>query len=215
MWKWLLIGALLSWLSVAITGETDERIFYLDVQKGRCYLFAKHLHTKARIGAEGDGYKQLIETSCSEPHHLKVIDVVQLPFFHGDGLVGDESPLRDYIEKKLVPQIPPSSRWQSGRWNAALVEAQCVESFKDLMGYSPLSDAFPNATYLRWFYPDDGAERDQYTGTTVCYIHEADTKYDYYEMRQEELPDPRMQRQPQTPTKRFPLENLTEAQARR
>lgn len=169
------LGALpFAWPLMAHASET----FYLDVQKDHCYIFSGYPDdSRVPIEKDDEEYKRLKEVACKAPHHFKVLDVARLPYidFRVIGPKGDvTTSLRDEGDATYVTL------------NTQVVRDHCVEVFRATTGKAPQADITSGATYMRWFYPDSGMERHRYHGTTVCYLHKADDRYENYVLMQEQ-----------------------------
>ena len=56
----------------------------------------------------------------------------------------------------------------------------CGPAYFDMFGADAPSDISAGAVYLRWYYPDPGAETRIYGRKTICLVHTSDLKYSPY-----------------------------------
>lgn len=56
----------------------------------------------------------------------------------------------------------------------------CGPAYFEKFGADAPSDISAGAVYLRWFYPDPGAETKKFGRKTICLVHTSDSKYANY-----------------------------------
>ena len=60
------------------------------------------------------------------------------------------------------------------------MSAFCSKAYRSIYKEEPLQEIVPGSRYLRWYYPDPGAETKKYKKTGVCIVHKSDSKYSVY-----------------------------------
>lgn len=60
------------------------------------------------------------------------------------------------------------------------MSAFCSKAYRSIYKQDPVSVITPGSRYLRWYFPDPGAETKKYKKTGVCIVHKSDAKYSVF-----------------------------------
>jgi hypothetical protein len=60
------------------------------------------------------------------------------------------------------------------------MSAYCSKAYRSIYKSEPLVEIKPGSRYLRWFFPDPGAETKKYKKQGICIVHKSDSKYSVY-----------------------------------
>lgn len=60
------------------------------------------------------------------------------------------------------------------------MSAYCSAAYKAVYKEEPPQEISNGARYLRWFFPDPGAETRKYKNTGVCIVHKSNADYTVY-----------------------------------
>lgn len=101
-------------------------------------------------GIENTRYKLLFRGSCEADHHIQVI----------------------YSGSIKVAGGASASEQQ--------VYKACATYYKKKIGSNPPTTVQSKKPYLRYWWPDAGLETLKYNNKIVCYLHQADSRYERY-----------------------------------
>lgn len=120
--------------------------------------YAQNFPATEQVVMENDQYKTWFPTKCTERHHIEVIYSGKVPSTTGTGL-------------------PTQSE----------VSNFCSQKYVIATGQPAPNQISPNATYLRWFFPDAGFEAKKYPYTAVCMLIKTDLAYKYLQVQTKSL----------------------------
>jgi hypothetical protein len=106
--------------------------------------------TEENYAIENTRYKLLFRGSCAEDHHIQVI----------------------YSGVIKVAGGASASEQQ--------VYKACAAYYKKKIGSNPPTTIQNKKPYLRYWWPDAGLETLKYSNKIVCYLHQADARYERY-----------------------------------
>lgn len=81
-----------------------------------------------------------------------------------------------HIQVIKVGQVPSSGSTLS----QDDMSVYCSAAYRKLYNEDPPQAIADGARYLRWFFPDPGAETKKYKKTGICLVHQSNSEYSVY-----------------------------------